>query len=154
MKTITLQEAKELLQIDENHIDDIVKEYPAIYNEIAERFVEAKSLRDELKGKLKELWSREFLRIKKGNPRITDAIAKAEADIHPEYLEIQKDYFYLSKEADLWEKMLESWDRRAKMINNLCELIATGRIAFFSVKKSSTELYDTNKKEMRKEKEV
>lgn len=149
---ITLEEAKKLLAINTNKLDDECRFQPEIYYEVAANTVKAISVRDKLKEDKDNIWSKQFIKEKVegklDGKTLSDKTAETFADTSEEVEAANNEYLKAKEEADAWGALKESYQQRAVMLKELCGLYISGYFGEVSVK--SQEVKETELKERRK----
>lgn len=145
-----INEAKELLVIDKNSLDEECIKHSNIFLEVGRECAEAISLRDEAKEKKEEVWAKEFIKIKQGG-KISDQQAKSMADSSDEYQNSLRDFLNKKRKADDWTIIKESWQYRAAMLKYLCELYISGFYGVIAISKEDK--YEKMKERLNKERE-
>lgn len=148
---ITIQEAKSLLKIDKNDLDEECIKHSDIYLEVGQMCAEAISRRDEKKELKEEAWAKEFIGIK-SNTKVSDQQAKSMADYSDNYKEALREFLDAKKEAEEWIVIKEAWTARAAMLKYLCELYISG---FYGVNvKVKSDKYEEIKEKINKERKA
>jgi len=147
---MTLEDAKKLLNIDRNLLEEECSRHTTYFSEVAENYTDAVSRRDELKEEKDFINAKQFL-IAKGGEKISDLVATSRAEVSDEYKNVVKLYLKSRKEADEWSAMKEAWQQRASMLKYLSELYISGYFSI-SVRTPNSE-YETIKQRLEKGRE-
>ncbi len=155
---ISLKEAQKSLRIDTKKLDFECQTQPELYAEIARKYVEAISIRDELKQDAENIWSTIFIAYKTGSDKApSDTTVKAMTDIHEDYLGMYNAYMLAKKEADEWFSLKEAFQQKANMLKELCGLYIAGYFGEINVTmdrgKFEEKKYEEGRKKLRKDKE-
>lgn len=130
MQRLTLEEAKELLLINKNGLDEVCITQAQILDDISDRVVGARSQRDEVKAELEELSASLSLKYRKtaedAGEKITEGKITAKIQSDDGYKKCSQRLFDLRNESELWENKKQSFLQRASMIKLLCELYLAG----------------------------
>ncbi len=130
-----IEKLKDYLLIDEHDLDTECVRQPSIFFHVQEEYEKAVSLRDELKKEVTRVWSEEFINSKRNN-KVSDAVAKAEADASPTYNEMYEKFLDAKHEAALWGALKEAFQQRVPMLRDICNLYISGYYSDVSVKES------------------
>ena len=142
MNKLTLENVKDLLIIDKTNLDKIVENQAALYDDIADKATEIKSLRDDLKGKVDETFAKLSLNYRKEaeekGEKMTEAKLQQLVQTDAEYKKINNEYQDLKLETELWANKKESFLQRASMVKELCGLYQANYWQLSSVKGNDT----------------
>jgi len=145
-----IEEAKELLLIDKNSLDDVCLEQSSLFEKIGSTYVNAISKRDKAKEEFHTIDAQLAITKRKeadlSNIKLTEAKLAEMVQVHPEHEEAMERYFYYKHEADKWGVLKESFSQRKDMIEIVCKLYLTG---YFNSETSVKESKYTNITEVR-----
>jgi hypothetical protein len=122
----TLQEMQDELKIDKNDLDSELVNQPNLYFKVGKFYAEAMSVRDAAKlnrdkeqAELDRLVRQEAY---DANEKITETQVLNRIKENPSYDVVQDRYAQLSKIAEVWLAMKESFQQRSYAIKDLCAL--------------------------------
>jgi len=138
LKGLTLEEAKELLSIDKDNLDDVCLTHADIFDTVADKHARAVSERDFKKDELSKVHSDIAKKLRsdaseKGE-KITEKGIEASILLDEDYIEANEEYLEAKLEADLWSIRKDSFLQRSSMIKRLCELYLAGYYTSSSIK--------------------
>lgn len=127
---ITLEEARDLLSIDKDQLDEVCLTHAATFDEVADRHARTVSERDFKKDALSKVYSEIISDLRseaseKGE-KVTEKALEADAHLEVDYLKANKAYLKAKLEADLWSIKKDSFLQRSSMIKRLCDLHQSG----------------------------
>jgi hypothetical protein len=121
-----IEEINELLLIEKDSLDDECMIYPEVFGKIGDEYVNAISIRDELKAESEKVWSKVLLEVKLGGEKVSDPTAKAMADTSEVYIKAFNAYLKAKANAEMWLIAKEKWEKKGVMLRNLCDLFVSG----------------------------
>lgn len=126
MGRLTLANAKEMILIDKNSLDEELVKQASTFDDIADKVAELRSLRDEKKEELGRVKAERFTFYKDSAEKVTDKSAEASVLTDKSYKEIEIEYRDLCLEFEEWQNKKESFLQRASMLKELCGLFISG----------------------------
>lgn len=127
---ITLKEARELLVIDKDQLDEVCLTHANIFDDVADRHAQAVGERDYAKDCLSQVYAEVISELRqeaaeKGN-KVTEKGLEAAAHLDKGYLKANEAYLDAKLEADRWSIKKDSFLQRSSMIKRLCDLHQSG----------------------------
>ena len=127
---ITLEEARELLTIDKNQLDEVCLTHANTFDDVADRHAQAVGDRDYAKDELSQVYAKTLNKLRQAasekGEKLTDKAAEAAAHLDKAYLKANEEYLEAKLEADRWSIKKDSFLQRSSMIKRLCDLHQSG----------------------------
>jgi hypothetical protein len=118
------------LKIDKYRLDDELIEQAHYYNEVAQRFADAVSYRDEAKAELEGTKAKLALGIRmeyaQANQKITESTVDAQVIAHPEYQNALTALAAWSDRVNRWSGLRDSIHQRGYALKDLSALYIAG----------------------------
>ncbi|MCK5642276.1 MAG: hypothetical protein KAJ19_15830 [Gammaproteobacteria bacterium] len=127
---ITLEEARDLLTIDKNQLDEVCLTHANIFDDVADTHAQAVGERDYAKDELSKVYAEIISDLRqdaaeKGN-KVTEKGLEAAAHLEKDYIKANEAYLETKLEADRWSIKKDSFLQRSSMIKRLCDLHQSG----------------------------
>lgn len=145
-----LEEARKLLLISKNNLDEACQTQADIFYEVAEEVAFANSHRDYMKEQLVKRDAELAVDIRKkseqSGEKLTETKLQQMLQTHPEHLKTFDEWLEAKLNAERWSALKDSFLQRASMIKELCALFISGYYADIEVKgNKDTDEYEVQK---------
>jgi hypothetical protein len=150
---LTLEEARDLLEIDDTNLDFEIATHSVLVDRVEEQYFKAVDRRDTVKKNLKKLEAEISMRIrgKSKGERISDATLAKMVLLDEEYDEMQDRYLKACRKVGLWEAKKDSYKDRTFMLAKACDREIAGVKVNRAVKSKNAEdvHYETTRQRLR-----
>jgi hypothetical protein len=147
----TKKEARSLLIIDKNNLDEACTHQANLFYEVSYRYAHAKSIKDRAKEELTLVFSRKYLEERRDAERVgkktTEEKLKSLVKMSKEYKQAFDGSIEATKDYDEWGALKDAFLQRASMIRDLCNLYLNNYYADITVKGSESSSDDVKYKQ-------
>jgi len=156
-----IEEYQDLLKIDKHSLDMELVEQAEIYNQTAQEYANAVSVRDAAYQTMKETYSECYTIIRKeadeDGRKVTEAILDNEIKVNENYTNTVDEWLKAKEEADNMQALKDSFEQRSRMLTRLVDLYISGYFMHSGVSSSNNDSenykYESNKAKIRNAKE-
>jgi hypothetical protein len=153
---MTIEEIKELIQIDKNCLDLVCESHASIYDEIGENLTKAVNKRDALKDEFDDLYARIDLSIRNehgGEKGWTENRIENTIITRSDYVSKKEELRAANEEVNIWSQKKESFSQRGYMIRELCEIYKAGYFNTIPEGQTQEVTYDVGRERLRRARE-
>ena len=133
-----IAEFRGALKIDRRSLDEAVEQHAELYLRVQEAYVFAKSIRDERRTAMDEVYAEQSesarKQLSKSGEKWTESQVKDWVAVSKEYLDAQANYQETSKRAELLGVMVAAYEQRGKMLRELAQLFIAGYFTLNAVR--------------------
>lgn len=138
MDSLTLEEAKKLLEIDKHSLDEVCQKQAEYYYEIADMCVNVIGIKDFKKEHLADVDAEIANEIRQDamdmEEKITEAKIQQGVQLSKKHTHASRDFLESKLTVDKWSVLERAFLQRASMVKRLCELYIAGYFAVKEVK--------------------